>query len=254
MRGHCCSCLGSRRGVQEDDTNEAQGKDAQATAEQWWRRESENVVFATPMSSPKTVSMASDSGDGDTTVRGPDGDGQGDEDAPIEMGDDEEISSNPFGFVVRALKTLRTLSRGTDIVRVSLPIRVCTPASFLEVAAKRNAIMMKVVSSALSEATEERRFLAVLASRFAVLDPKGPPLKNKPFNPVIGETFAATYDIAGDKGSIVAEQVSHNPPVTAFHTKHDGSPLTFWQAPLFALRWIERKKMQHSLFFFFFLI
>jgi len=87
---------------------------------------------------------------------------------------------------------------------------------------------MKIVSSALSEANEENRFLAVLASRFAVLDPKGHPLKNKPFNPVIGETFAATYEISGDKGSIVAEQVSHNPPVTAFHAKHDGTSLTFW--------------------------
>jgi oxysterol-binding protein-related protein 1/2 len=39
----------------------------------------------------------------------------------------------------------------------------------------------------------------------------------KPFNPVIGETFQA--DING--GVYSAEQVSHHPPVSAFHYRKD---------------------------------
>ena len=39
----------------------------------------------------------------------------------------------------------------------------------------------------------------------------------KPFNPLLGETFEyETEDIR-----LLAEQVSHHPPVTAFHVEHD---------------------------------
>lgn len=42
---------------------------------------------------------------------------------------------------------------------------------------------------------------------------------NKPFNPLLGETFEYESEELGVK--IVCEQVSHHPPVSAFHAESD---------------------------------
>eukprot|EP01029_Cantina_marsupialis_P000541 TRINITY_DN103998_c0_g2_i1.p2 TRINITY_DN103998_c0_g2~~TRINITY_DN103998_c0_g2_i1.p2 ORF type:complete len:413 (+),score=106.44 TRINITY_DN103998_c0_g2_i1:2401-3639(+) len=39
----------------------------------------------------------------------------------------------------------------------------------------------------------------------------------KPFNPVIGETFAAKWDVDGTEGHYFAEQVCHRPPISAIY-------------------------------------
>lgn len=68
-------------------------------------------------------------------------------------------------------------------------------------------------------APAHRRMLAVAAAVLADCEP--PALFRKPFNPVLGET--ARHELRFVDGSSVAsvlEQVSHHPPVTAFHSKH----------------------------------
>jgi len=38
---------------------------------------------------------------------------------------------------------------------------------------------------------------------------------NKPFNPLLGET----YELQTDEFKFIAEQVSHHPPITAWHVE-----------------------------------
>lgn len=76
-----------------------------------------------------------------------------------------------------------------------------------------------VSSRAARLAPAHRRMLAVAAAVLADCEP--PALFRKPFNPVLGET--ARHELRFVDGSSVAsvlEQVSHHPPVTAFHSKH----------------------------------
>lgn len=45
----------------------------------------------------------------------------------------------------------------------------------------------------------------------------------KPYNPILGETFEATYTLSdGKQMSFFAEQVSHHPPISAFHAQCPG--------------------------------
>ena len=66
---------------------------------------------------------------------------------------------------------------------------------------------------------KQKRMLAVLAAVLADCEP--PALFKKPFNPVLGETARHTIRF-NDGASVtsVLEQVSHHPPVTAFHSEH----------------------------------
>ena len=64
-------------------------------------------------------------------------------------------------------------------------------------------------------ASEENQYLRLAyvatytISRFAALNDRN----TKPFNPLLGET----YELVTENFKILTEQVSHHPPVTAFH-------------------------------------
>ena len=64
---------------------------------------------------------------------------------------------------------------------------------------------------------EHRRMLAVVSAVLADCEP--PALFKKPFNPVLGETARHELEfIGGGSVTSVLEQVSHHPPITAFHS------------------------------------
>ena len=72
-----------------------------------------------------------------------------------------------------------------------------------------------------SMSTPEGRLLAVVRCILADVEP--PPNLQKPFNAVLGETARHEIVLAdGVEVVSVVEQVSHHPPVTAFHTEGDG--------------------------------
>ena len=47
---------------------------------------------------------------------------------------------------------------------------------------------------------------------------------NKPFNPILGET----YEYVTDQFDFLSEQVSHHPPITANYAKGKNSDWVFW--------------------------
>lgn len=72
-----------------------------------------------------------------------------------------------------------------------------------------------------------RWYISALNASFSSRVPKGE-WEKKPYNPVLGERWFATWGAVGASGEtqVVCEQVSHHPPVTAFYIHNDKHKIT----------------------------
>jgi Oxysterol-binding protein len=124
---------------------------------------------------------------------------------------DAEIS-----IVKIAREAILGLKQGADITNVNLPASVLDPVSSLEKGMKsmqRGELMPLMVR----EADAKQRFMRVLTFYFSGLSKEK--FGKKPYNPILGEVFRAAFLHREEAGEtvLVAEQVSHHPPVTALH-------------------------------------
>ncbi|KRY13895.1 Oxysterol-binding protein-related protein 2 [Trichinella patagoniensis] len=109
-------------------------------------------------------------------------------------------------------------SLGTDLSRLSIPVVFNEPLTFLQ----RISEYMEysdLISKAVNETNplirmENKTFaVSALASNWQRV--------GKPFNPILGETYE--LDHSNTTGfRICCEQVSHHPPISAFHVEGDG--------------------------------
>lgn len=100
---------------------------------------------------------------------------------------------------------------GKDLTRCSIPVSLCEPISFLQ----RTAEILEyysILSSAIHEESAYVRFSKIFGFFFVPLLCSTNNFK-KPFNPLLGETFE--YERFGVK--YLSEQVSHHPPISAYH-------------------------------------
>ncbi|KAI9563087.1 hypothetical protein GHT06_010544 [Daphnia sinensis] len=133
-----------------------------------------------------------------------------------EMGNEE--------YKGRTLKLLSQLKLGTELTKVNLPVFCCEPRSLLQVIAdafRQPHLLLKMAK----ESDADHRMAMVVqwylgcirACRLEMTAAR------KPFNPVLGEIFKCIWNMKDeDTGEMLvfrflAEQVSHNPPVSAFH-------------------------------------
>ncbi|CAM9598758.1 unnamed protein product [Lampetra planeri] len=113
---------------------------------------------------------------------------------------------------------------GKDLAKVSMPVELNEPLNTLQ------RLCEELEYSELLEQasdTEDPAQRMVLAAAFAVsaYAPTYYRSGNKPFNPVLGETYEC---IREDKGfRFVAEQVSHHPPISACHC--ESKTFVLWQ-------------------------
>jgi len=102
-----------------------------------------------------------------------------------------------------------------DLSRVTLPTFILEPKSFLE---KLTDFMTHpdLVLNAASLDTPFDRLKAITRWYMSgfYIRPKG---VKKPYNPILGEIFRASWDHGTSKSFYVSEQVSHHPPVSAFY-------------------------------------
>jgi hypothetical protein len=126
---------------------------------------------------------------------------------------EEKMDEKPRSLLMSMIKQLKT---GMDLSKVTLPTFVLEPRSFLE----RYSDMMlhgKILASVQAEADPLDRFLCVVKWYLSGVHFKPPGVK-KPYNPIMGEVFHCKLDWgAAGRTIFVAEQVSHHPPVSAFH-------------------------------------
>jgi hypothetical protein len=129
---------------------------------------------------------------------------------------EEEIDEKPKSLLMNLLSQLKV---GMDLSKVTLPTFILEPRSFLE---KLTDFMLHgdLVLPLAARETPEERFLGVLRWYLSGwhLKPRG---CKKPYNPILGESFHAAWR-SGTHGDtqFIAEQVSHHPPVSAFHIEN----------------------------------
>lgn len=111
-------------------------------------------------------------------------------------------------------------SIGKDLTRITMPIQLNEPISMLQKIAEQ-CKFTPIMDKAL-EMNDDYKRLALIAvytlAQYAEISSRN----KKPFNPILGET----YEIIQPNYRFVAEQVSHHPPVTAFHLEGNGYSVT----------------------------
>lgn len=103
-------------------------------------------------------------------------------------------------------------SIGKDLTKVSVPVYFNDPTNFL----MRSAITMEYNHTFLNKACEEPdslKRLCYITGHMMVSYSSAEKMATKPFNPILNETF----EYFTDDYKFVSEQVSHHPPVSAYH-------------------------------------
>ncbi|XP_071855373.1 oxysterol-binding protein-related protein 1-like isoform X3 [Apostichopus japonicus] len=120
-------------------------------------------------------------------------------------------SSNERGPV--SLWTILKHSIGKDLSRITMPVDVNEPLSFLQRCSEytEQAELLTLAGQA-DDPVDRMKYVAafVVGSPASNMD-----RTNKPFNPLLGETYQLERTDLDVK--MVLEQVSHHPPISAFH-------------------------------------
>lgn len=107
---------------------------------------------------------------------------------------------------------------GVNLTRISLPVRLFEGRSYLE-RIRDNWVYLELLERAVRERDPVQRLRLVVA--FGASGLCRQVSFAKPFNPILGETVNAEYD---NGFSLACEQLSHHPPVSAYHlVPNDGS-------------------------------
>lgn len=139
---------------------------------------------------------------------------------PVDIFYADKAPDAEISIVKIAREAISGLKQGTDITNVNLPASVLDPASSLEKGMK-SMQRGELLPAAILEEDPKRRFLAVLRFYFSGLSKEK--FGKKPYNPILGETFRAGFLHREEAGVtvLVAEQVSHHPPITALHLRNE---------------------------------
>lgn len=108
------------------------------------------------------------------------------------------------------------LKVGMDLSRVTLPTHVLEPRSLLE---KLTDFLCHadILVGAAEKTTALERIVEVTRWYLSGWHMRARGVK-KPYNPILGETFECHYELPGNhRVDYFAEQVSHHPPISAFH-------------------------------------
>ncbi|XP_046300854.1 oxysterol-binding protein-related protein 5 isoform X2 [Marmota monax] len=142
----------------------------------------------------------------------PEGPGELDEEPQVET-----VSEENKGLIWVLLRQLRP---GMDLSRVVLPTFVLEPRSFLSKLSDHYC-HADLLSRAAREDNAYGRMKLVLRWYLSGFYKKPKGIK-KPYNPVLGEMFRCCWIHPQTRSCTfyIAEQVSHHPPVTAFHVSN----------------------------------
>lgn len=103
---------------------------------------------------------------------------------------------------------------GKDLTKISIPVYLNEPISMLQRMMEAFEYI-KLLKDAVNEPCQYKRL--VLISSYIFIQYSCTQNRNKkPFNPLLGETFE--YEYGGFR--IFSEQVSHHPPISAYHIEN----------------------------------
>lgn len=127
------------------------------------------------------------------------------------------------------MEFLRQLRPGMDLYRIAVPPSVLEPRSMLE-RLSCYACPSSLILNVASMKNPEQRMLSVLRYILAMLGtiPQQGIMSSKPYNPILGEEFKCKWDHGGGNYTVfVSEQVSHHPPISAFHMENRKKNIIF---------------------------
>lgn len=128
--------------------------------------------------------------------------------------------------ITEGLSLWNLLSRniGKDLSQISMPVALNEPLNVLQRLCEELEYSELLDKAATVDDPYERmvEIAAFAVSAYASTISRA---GNKPFNPLLGETFECTREDKGFK--FLAEQVSHHPPISTCYAK--SSNFTFWQ-------------------------
>ena len=114
-------------------------------------------------------------------------------------------------------------SVGKEIWKITVPVLFNEPLGLLQKGAGATEFL-DILDVAIAESDEMKRFALVAVHQlvqYSTIERCG---LAKPFNPLLGETFE--YVVPG-KFQFLGEQVSHHPPISAFHILGDSGYLKY---------------------------
>ncbi|CAN8072358.1 unnamed protein product [Agarophyton chilense] len=119
-----------------------------------------------------------------------------------------------------AKEVLTSVKPGADVTNINLPASILDPVSTLE-KAKKSMQRGELLQDLCNCDDPETRLLNVM--RFNLSGLAKERFGKKPYNPVLGEVYrcAFVHRANGGETLLVAEQVSHHPPITALHLHND---------------------------------
>lgn len=119
-------------------------------------------------------------------------------------------------------------SVGKDLSKISIPVVINEPLSFVQRLAE-DVEYSELLDKAADSPDPHERLMYVAA---AVVSHYSSTLGrvNKPFNPLLGETFELVLPSKGKGLRFVSEQVSHHPPISACHAEGAGGSWKYYNA------------------------
>ncbi|KAM0747745.1 protein KES1 [Meredithblackwellia eburnea MCA 4105] len=150
------------------------------------------------------------------------------------------------------LKSIASFSG--DLSSLTAPPFILSPTSLCEFPAYWGESFEHFAAIASGKTTEERHllvttwFISTLAGQFTRRE-KETGSEKKPLNPVLGEQFIGEWN--NGETTLVAEQVSHHPPITAYHLENSSKGVSFEghcaQKTSFSGRTIVVKQVGHGI-------
>lgn len=119
-------------------------------------------------------------------------------------------------------------SVGKDLSKISIPVGLNEPMSFLQRLAE-DIEYSELLDSAATEPDPHRRMMyvaAMVVSHYSSTQGR----VGKPFNPLLGESSELVMPSKGKGIRFIAEQVSHHPPVSACYAEGTGACWKYYNA------------------------
>eukprot|EP01133_Synstelium_polycarpum_P013617 gene13617-16024_t len=141
----------------------------------------------------------------------------------IKSEDAEVLDEEPRNLLISLLSEIKI---GMDLSKVPLPTFILEPRSLLEKFTDFMVHCDALLGVAKMDDPVERIHTITrwYLSGFAY-KPKG---VKKPYNPILGEIFRSTWQYGGTTAHLIAEQISHHPPVSCAYisNRKDGYVIT----------------------------
>ena len=147
--------------------------------------------------------------------------------------------------LTKILQEVRKLKLGSNLTSFVAPASFMLPFSTTELTMHGTSFGAVGYAAAVRETDAARRMARILGAHLAALSETLTVPMRKPYNPVLGELLVAHGSGAELEWRAAVEQVSHHPPLTAFHVegrsghgafRHYGSS---GAVPLFRGNWVE---------------